>query len=67
MYKSRLFLILALAVVTVAGSIVPAVAVAGDNLVPLCYLGRTIKVPFYLVVRYTSHGAANGPCGASGG
>ena len=34
----------------------------GDNLVTLCFRGRTIKVPSYLVNRYTGAGATIGPC-----
>ncbi len=34
----------------------------GDQLVTLCFRGRTIQVPFYLQARYTANGATVGPC-----
>ena len=38
---------------------------ADDDLVPLCYRGKTIQVPFYLKPRYITNGAMNGPCPVS--
>ena len=43
----------------------PASAQSGDQLVTLCFRGRTIQVPFYLQSRYTANGATIGPCAAA--
>ena len=34
----------------------------GDQLVTMCFRGRTIQVPFYLAQRYAANGATYGPC-----
>ncbi len=66
MYKSRRLLILALAVAAGAGPLLTAYdAFAQDNLVPMCFRGRTIQVPFYLRPRYLAAGAMDNPCPAS--
>ena len=65
MFKSKKILILALAVVAGAGPFLPSVFAAGDTLVTICYRGRTIQVPFYLLIRYTSAGAQPNPCPTS--
>ena len=65
MHQSKRLLILALAVVAGAGSFVPSIFAGSDNLVPLCYKGRNIQVPFYLMTRYTNNGATPGTCPTS--
>ena len=65
MFKSKKILILALAVVAGAGPFLPSVFAAGDTLVTICYRGRTIQVPFYLMTRYTNNGATPGTCPTS--
>ena len=67
MHKSRKFLIMSLGAIVVCGSfIVPSSNGQGqDDLVPLCYRGKTIQVPFYLKPRYLTKGALNGPCPTS--
>ena len=64
MYKSKRLLILALAAITGAGSLVTALA-QGDTPVTMCFRGRTIQVPFYLVPRYLANGAMNNACPTS--
>lgn len=66
MYQSKRLLILALAVVAGAGAFLPSVLAAGDALVPVCFRGRNVQVPFYLMIRYTNAGATPGTCPTSG-
>ena len=37
-------------------------AIGGEALQTLCFRNRTIQVPNYLVQRYITAGATNGPC-----
>ena len=54
---------MSLAAIVIGGSlIVPSEGQGDDDLIFLCYRGKTIQVPFYLKPRYTAKGAANGPC-----
>lgn len=57
--------VLALAAVVVAGlsvAVTSAIAQGPDELVGICYRGRTIQVPAYLVPRYIAKGADPVPC-----
>ena len=65
MYKSKRLLILSLAVITGAGSLLTAIAQSGDDPVTMCFRGRTITVPFYLRPRYMANGAIDGVCPTS--
>ena len=57
---------MSLGAIVVGGSfIVPSSKGANDDLVPLCYRGKTIQVPIYLKPRYITKGAMNGPCPVS--
>lgn len=59
-------LMLAVAVVSGLGAAVTsAIAQSNDDLVLICYRGRTIQVPSYLVARYVFKGAASGACNPS--
>ncbi|MEO7319465.1 MAG: hypothetical protein ABIZ56_10790 [Chthoniobacteraceae bacterium] len=66
MKQSKRFFLLSLAIVVGLGGVAAtAVAQSGDTIVSLCYRNRTIKVPSYLVPRYTIKGAAIGACPAT--
>lgn len=65
MFNFKRVLILALAMATgMAAFTIPALA-QGDDIVFLCFRGRTIGVPFYLMNRYIVNGATPGPCSPS--
>ncbi|MEO7677023.1 MAG: immunoglobulin domain-containing protein [Verrucomicrobiota bacterium] len=40
----------------------PQIGLSQTDLVTMCFRGRTIQVPSYLVSRYTANGATIGPC-----
>jgi hypothetical protein len=70
MHKAKRFLLVALAVLSGAAAFTAydlnaAVNISGDDLVTLCFRGRTIGVPFYLRNRYVANGALDGPCPTS--
>ena len=65
---SKQLLMLAIAVTGGLGAAVTALAQSGDTLESLCYRGRLIQVPSYLVGRYVLRGATapvNGGCPAT--
>lgn len=63
MKSKRLFLFSLAIIVGLGGAAATAVAQSGDSIVTLCYRGRTIKVPNYLVPRYLARsGTTNGAC-----
>ena len=64
MYQSKRLLILALATITVGGSLLTSFA-QGDTLTTMCFRGRTIQVPLYLRPRYIANGAMDNACPTS--
>ena len=70
MKHSKLFLFSLAIAVGFGGIAATALAQSGDSVVSLCYRGRNIKVPAYLLGRYTAKGASpnptNAPCTVTG-
>ena len=65
---SKQSILLALAIIGGMGAAATALAQSGDTLESLCYRGRLIQVPSYLVQRYVLRGASapvDGGCPAT--
>ena len=58
MKQSKRFFLFSLAIIVgLGGAAATALAQSGDAVSILCYRGRKITVPFYLVQRYVNKGA----------
>ncbi len=56
-HSKRFFLLSLAAIVGLGGAAATALAQSGDTVVSMCYRGRKISVPSYLVSRYITKGA----------
>jgi hypothetical protein len=65
MKHSKFFLSSIAIIVGFGGIAATALAQSGDSVVALCYRDRTIRVPNYLVTRYTAKGATPNACPAT--
>ena len=65
--KTPKVITLVLAVAAGIAGVVSSASAAQDDLTPVCFRGRTIQVPTYLVNRYIAAGGVPGTCGGTQG
>ena len=61
-HPKRLFMFSLAVIIGFGGSIATAMAQSADDRYAVCYRGRTLMLPGYLLVRYIQRGAAIGRC-----